>query len=86
MDKLKAELKKLPTIRVGERSYISHQTAVNRTAVFLFPDHTLEEIDAAQYKHILEVTDTACRELGYPTIEKLTPPGARISSGGEWKT
>ncbi len=82
MDKLKAELNKLPTISVGERVYISHQTAVNTTAVFLFPDHAPEQIDAAQYEHILKMADTACREMGYPTIEKLTPPDVEFSEIG----
>jgi len=82
MEQLKAELKKLPIITVGERSYLSHQMAVNRTAVFLFPDHTPEQIDAAQYKRILKTVDTACRELGYPTIEKLTPPDVAFSEIG----
>ena len=82
MDQLKAELKKLPTITVGERSYVSHQTAVNTTAVFLFPDHAPEQIDAAKYTHILQTADTACRELGYPTIEKLTPPDVAFSEIG----
>ena len=82
MDKLKAELNKLPTVRVGERRYISHQTAVNTTAVFLFPDHTPEQIDAAQYEHILKTADTTCREMGYPTIEKLTPPDVAFTEIG----
>jgi len=82
MEQLKAELKKLPIITVGERSYISQQTAVNETAVFLFPDHAPEEINAAQYKHILQTADTACRELGYPTIEKLMPPDVEFSEIG----
>jgi hypothetical protein len=82
MDKLKAELKKLPTITVGERMYISHQTAVNTTAVFLFPALAPEQIDAAKYKHILQMADTACREMGYPVIEKLTPPDVEFSAIG----
>ncbi len=82
MDELKAELKKLPIVRVGERSYISHQTAVNTTAVFLFPNHTPEQIDAAQYEHILKTADTACCEMGYPVIEKLTPPDVQFSEIG----
>ena len=82
MDKLKLELKKMPIIIVGERSYVSHQTAVNTTAVFLSPDHAPEQIDATQYKHILQTADTACREMGYPVIEKLTPPDVAFSEIG----
>ena len=82
MDKLKAELNKLPTISVGERRYISHQTAVLSTAVFLFPNHIPAQIDAAEYEHILKMADTACREMGYPTIEKLTPPDVAFSEIG----
>ncbi len=79
MDKLKAELKKLPTIRVGEHSYISHQTAVNTTAVFLFPDHTPEQIDAVEYKHTPQTADTACREMGKYAIRPFSHYSRELS-------
>lgn len=64
MDTLQTELKKLPTIRVGDRTFLAHQTAVNTTAVFLYPTLAPEQIDAAQYQHILETADAACGAMG----------------------
>ncbi len=82
MEELKTQIMTLPTITVGDKSYLSYQAATDTVAAFLFPDYPPDQIDEAGYQRILETADTLCRELGYPHIEKLTPPDVAFSDMG----
>ena len=86
MNQLKKQIADLPPIMVDNRCYLSYQAVTNAVAAYLFqagsPAHSPNQIDEAGYKRILEVADTLCRELGYPHIEKLTPPDVSLSDMG----
>ncbi|MFQ5418878.1 MAG: hypothetical protein ACE5EY_00805 [Anaerolineae bacterium] len=82
MEKLKAQIKTLPTTTVGDKTYLSYQAVTDTVAAFLFPAQPPDQIDAAGYQRILETADNLCRELGYPSIEKLTPPDVAFSDMG----
>jgi hypothetical protein len=86
MEELKTQITKLPAITVGDKTYLSYQTVTDTVAAFLFqagsPAHSPNQIDEADYQRILKTADTLCRELGYPHIEKLTPPDVTLSDMG----
>jgi len=82
MEKLKNHIAALPTIMVGGDAHLSYQVVTDAVAPFLFPTHPTDQIDEAGYQRILETADNLCRELGYPNIEKLTPPDVAFSDMG----
>ncbi len=86
MEKLKTQIKMLPTITVGDKRYLSYQAVTDTVAAFLFPEGapTLppDQIDAAEYQRILETAAALCRELGYPNVGKLTPPDVPFDQTG----
>jgi hypothetical protein len=82
METLKAQIKTLPTITVGDKTYLSYQAVTDTVAALLFPALPHDQIDAAGYQRILETADTLCCGLGYPHIEKLTPPDVAFSDMG----
>ena len=55
-------------------------------AAFLFPGRAADQIDTAGYRQILETADTLCRELGYQSVVKLTPPTVPFSDAGLYWT
>jgi hypothetical protein len=82
MKALKTQIKMLPTITLGDKTYLSYQAVTDTVAAFLFPALPPDQIDAAGYQHILETAGTLCRKLGYPNVEKLTPPDVALSDMG----
>ena len=82
MEKLKTQIQQLPTVTVGEQTYLSYQAVTDTVAAFLFPNHIANKIDAAGYQRILETAATLCRELGYPNVGKLTPPDVPFDQTG----
>jgi len=90
MKKLKTQIAALPTITVDGETYLSYQAVTNTVAVFLFPQrtpaHPTDRMDAAGYKYVLETADTVCRELGYASVVKLTPPTVPFSEMGLYWT
>ena len=90
MKKLKMQIAALPTIPVDGETYLSYQAVTNTVAAFLFPPgtatHPTEQMDAAEYQHVLETADTLCRELGYASVVKLAPPTVPFSEMGLYWT
>jgi hypothetical protein len=86
MEELKTQITTLSTIAVGDKTYLSYQAVTDRVAAFLFPTHPSDQIDEAGYQRILETADTLCRELGYQTVVKLTPPDVPIDEMGLYWT
>jgi hypothetical protein len=82
MEKLKNHLADLPTLAVGDEDYLSYQAVTDTVAAFLFPSHSTDQIDEANYQRILETADTLCQELGYTDVVKLTPPDVRLNQMG----
>lgn len=90
MKKLKTQIAALPTITVDGETYLSYQAATNTVAAFLFPQrtpaHPTDQMDAAGYQCVLETADTICRELGYASVVKLSPPTVPFSEMGLYWT
>jgi hypothetical protein len=86
MEKLKNHIATLPTITVGEETYLSYQAVTDAVAACLFPTLSSGQIDEAGYQQILETADTLCRELGYDDVVKLTPPAVQLSDMGLYWT
>lgn len=82
MEQLKTQIKTLPTITVGNKTYLSYQAVTDTVAAFLFPSLPPDQIDAAGYQRILETAAALCSELGYPNIGKLTPPDVPFDQTG----
>lgn len=85
MKELKEHIMVLPTITVGGQVYLSYQAVTDTVAAFLFPTLPPDNIDEASYQHILETADTLCRELGYATVVKLTPPEVPLNQMGLYR-
>lgn len=87
MPELKEHIITLPTIRVGNKVYLSYQAVTDKVAAFLFPTLPTDQIDETSYQHILKTANTLCRELGYREVVKLTPPDVPLSAMGlYWST
>lgn len=90
MKKLKTQIAALPTIQVDGETYLSYQAVTNTVAAFLFPQgspaHPTDQMDAADYQRVLETADTLCREMGYASVVKLSPPTVPFSEMGLYWT
>lgn len=82
MKQLKSEIRRLPTTMVSGSNYLSYQAVANQVAAFLLPGVSADEIDGADYQHILETADALCRDLGYTQVVKLTPPDVPLNQMG----
>ncbi|WP_420640501.1 hypothetical protein [Candidatus Leptofilum sp.] len=90
MKKLKTQIAALPTIQVDGETYLSYQAVTNTVAAFLFPQgpptRPTDQMDAVGYQRVLETADTLCRELGYASVVKLSPPTVPFSEMGLYWT
>ena len=86
MQTLRSQLARLPTRPVAGQPHLACQAATDTVAAFLFPGRAADQIDAAGYRQILETADTLCRELGYQSVVKLTPPTVPFSDAGLYWT
>jgi len=87
MEKLKNDLATLPAVTLSGETYLSYQAVTNAVAAFLFPTRPTEQITEAEYQHILETADFLCRQLGYQSVLKLTPPHVALADMGlYWST
>lgn len=87
MQKLKTQLKTLPTKTLNGRQYLSYQAVTETVAAFLFPHRPIEQMDAHIYQQLLKTADNLCRECGYHEVVKLTPPDVDfIDMGLYWST
>ncbi|MCA9973732.1 MAG: hypothetical protein KC425_26140, partial [Anaerolineales bacterium] len=82
MHKLKEQIAALSPLVVAGRPYLSYQAVADAVAAFLFPAHPTDQIDAAGYARILQTADSLCRELGYHTVVRLTPPAVPLNQMG----
>ena len=82
MEQLRTEIGSLPITMVGGINHLSYQAVTNQVAAFLLPGVSADEIGGADYQHILETSDTLCRELGYTQVVKLTPPDVPLNQMG----
>jgi hypothetical protein len=82
MNQLKQQLADLPTRIIHGQPHLSYLAVNNTVAAFLFPEQAPEQIDEAAYQRILETADTLCRQLGYQTVVKLTPPEVTLTDMG----
>jgi hypothetical protein len=85
MNELTEHIIALPTITVGGQTYLSNQAVTDTVAAFLFPTLPLDQIDEVNYQRILETADALCRELGYATVVKLTPPEVPLNQMGLYR-
>ena len=86
MQTLKSQLARLPTRPGANQPHLACQAVTETVAAFLFPGQAADQIDAAGYRQILETADTLCRELGYQSVVKLTPPTVPFSDAGLYWT
>jgi hypothetical protein len=82
MEALKSQLSLLPSITVGNETHLSYQAVTDTVAAFLFPTLPPNQIDDAKYQQILETAVSLCCELGYPNVEKLSPPDVPLAQSG----
>jgi hypothetical protein len=86
MEELKAQIEALPIMKVGDKPYLSYQAVTDIVAAFIFPTLPSDQIDETQYQRILETADTLCRQSGYQTVVKLTPPDVPFDKMGLYWT
>lgn len=82
MEALKEKIMTLPTITVGNQTYIAYQAVTDIVVAFLFPALPSNQIDEAEYQSILETAAFLCRELGYSNVGKLMPPDVSVAQTG----
>ena len=82
MNNLKQQIAALPTSQVGSCTYLSYRAVTNQVAAYLFPERAVEQVGEQDYQRILERADAICRELGYTSVEKLTPPSVPFPDMG----
>ncbi|MBK8904511.1 MAG: hypothetical protein IPM53_25255 [Anaerolineaceae bacterium] len=78
MKDLKTRLAALPVQMIDGKGYLSYQAVTDTVAAFLFPNGRFSQpgsqMDAAAYQTVLQTADALCREMGYLSVVKLTPP------------
>lgn len=91
MEELKTRLVGLPVLTIDGKKYLSYQAVTDIVAAFLFPNGRFSrssgQMDAAAYQTVLETADSICREMGYRSVVKLTPPTIPFADMGlYWST
>jgi len=75
-------LSELPTLRIGEQTYLSERTVMDYAAASLFPDRSLNTLNEADYQQLRQMAETHCRSLGYTRLLKLAPPVVSFAEMG----
>ena len=91
MEELKTRLARLPVQTIDGKNYLSYQAVTNTVAAFLFPNGRFsqsgDQMGAAAYQMVLETADSLCRDMGYCSVVKLTPPTIPFADMGlYWST
>jgi hypothetical protein len=72
----------LPTIAVGEETYLSSTAAIETVAKFLYSGGIQTE---EAYQHVCEVTAQACAALGFGEERFLNPPTVPFAARGNYR-
>lgn len=72
----------LPTIIIGNRTYIPYLAVTDTVAAFLFPNH-VDEMDEDTYVAIVETAVSTCSSMGF-TLVDLQPPEVGFSEKGRY--
>ena len=82
MEELENRIADLAVVAIAGHTYLSYQAVTDAVAAFLFPRMHTDEMDATQYRRILETADEVCRKLGYTDAARLAPPQVPFSDMG----
>lgn len=75
-------LPELPTLRIGEQTYLSERTVMDFAAASLFPTQSLDSLNEADYQRLRQMAEAHCRSLGYTRLLKLAPPVVSFAEMG----
>ncbi|MEI2698777.1 MAG: hypothetical protein V9E94_10680 [Microthrixaceae bacterium] len=75
-------LPELPTLRIGEQTYLSERAVMDIAAATFFPDRSLNTLNEADYQQLRQMAEAHCRSLGYTRLLKLAPPVVSFAEMG----
>lgn len=75
-------LPELPTLRIGEQTYLSERTVMDFAAASLFPTQSLDSLNEADYQQLRQMAEAHCRSMGYTRLVKLAPPVVSFAEMG----
>lgn len=72
----------LPTLQIGDQTYLSERTVIDFAAASLFPTHSPDSLNEADYQQLRQMTEAHCRSMGYTRLLKLAPPVVSFAEMG----
>lgn len=75
-------LNELPTLQIGEQTYLSERLVLDYAAATLFPDRSPDSLSETDYQHLRRLTEQQCRSSGYTRRLKLSPPQVPLAQVG----
>ncbi len=75
-------LHELPTLQVGDQTYLSERAVMDVAAATLFPNQPLNNLTEANYQQLRQIAEMYCRSLGYTRLLKLAPPQVSFGQMG----
>ncbi len=77
-------LPELPTLRIGDQTYLSERAVMDVAAASLFPAHSFDSLNEADYQHLRQMAEAHCQSLGYSRLLKLAPPQVSFAQMGSY--